>query len=432
MNKGIKRILASLVFSLLLGLFCAPPSAFADEISKPPDNVAKRPNVTWDVTNRKTVIVHMLNLTPYNIDYVSSDFKDYYVDYRVQDPHSQYYRYANPTVFSPSGIPYKIPAQSGASFVVSWLDTAYLNNMSHDVTSDDNIFTDAFMRYIVRQVKATDETGKKEYVGDVGISLEFYRLKQDVSLNGIVIMKKVLNCTSLLRSAITVVTNPTPGSVIGYLKTTEKMAQNAAEFKVKNTDTDQIFFNAFTLDKNNNLNQIPEIYSDENLDRLASGQSSAPYDALYTQHATSSGYPNAAIVTAVTIQHEIGPNEQSLSGHLPELFVTIATAQDWNSSLHSQATVSLQASAAGNRITQHLERTGDKGRVAFIKLARTLSHEDLLLFNDAYAAIRAQKALSREQEVFLLRFAIALEKNAAKLETNATPAAHSLPAHKTK
>ena len=432
MNKRIKRLLASLTLILLPGLFCAPPSAFADEITKPPDQVARRPNVTWDVTNRKTVIVHMLNLTPYNIDYVSSDFKDYYVDYRVQDTHSQYGRYANPTVFSPSGIPYKIPAQSGASFVVSWLDTAYLNTIRGDDTADDNIFPDAFMRYIVRQVKATDEKGTKEYVDDVGLSLEFYRLKQDVSLNGIVIMKKVLNYTSLLRSAITVVTHPTPGSVIGYLKTTEKMAQNSAEFKVKNTDTDQIFFNAFILDKNDNLNQIPEIYSDENLDKLTSDQSSAPYDALFTQHAASSGYPNASIITAVTIQHEIGPNEQSLSGHLPELFVTIATSQDWNAVRDTQVTVSLQASAAGNRITQHFERTGDKGRVAFIKLARTLSHEDLLLFNGAYAAIRAQKALSREQEAFLLRFAIALEKNATKLETNATPAAHNLPAHKIK
>lgn len=195
MNNRIKRLLVALTLVLIPGLCCTPPPAFASEISKPPDDVARRPNVTWDVSHRKTLIVHMLNATPYDIEYVSSDFKDYYVDYRVQDTESNYGRFADPAIFSPSGIPHKIPGQSGASFVVSWLDTAYHSNIGSS-TASNNVFTNAFMRYNVRNVTSLDQDGKKSYVGDVPLSLEFYRLKQDVSLNGIVIMQKVLNCAN--------------------------------------------------------------------------------------------------------------------------------------------------------------------------------------------------------------------------------------------
>ena len=93
--------------------------------------------------------------------------------------------------------------------------------------------------------------------------------------------------------------------------------------------------------------------------------------------------------------------------------------------MKSQTQVEMQASAAGHKITQYLKREGKKGHIAFIKLARSLNHRELVLFDNAYKALEEKKALSREQEVLLAAFAEALEKHATSLPQMKNPPLHT-------
>lgn len=417
MNKGIKKILKFFLISLILVLSTAPP-AYADPLSSP--KYPNRPNVAWNVSLIEVVTVHILNTTPFDmvLDGNLTDFKDFYSNDSFDPQHKG--SSASPTAFTPSGIPYKIPAKSGASFVVSWLDTASGNGKAFNT---DNVFTDRNVAYTMKQV-ASDSAECSITTSDVTIHLDFNRVKNAQPSLKADIFKMVVNGAAFVIEAADFVAEPNPLAAVGFLLSAYEISASAAEIEKRDGSTDQSYFSAYVLPKGNSTEtNFPNTYAPpQNL--YTSSAQAAPYDGLYSQHGTSQGCPQAYIIPAVVVQRETGPSQGSLSGHLPVVFVTLATATDWNSAMDSQTQVTMQTSAAGYRIAQHLQREGKKGHVAFIKLARTLNHNERALFDNAYKAIEQKKNLSREQEALLGVFAEALEKHETKLPTPKNPAVH--------
>ena len=407
MNKDIKKTLGVLLISLLL-VCSAPSPANAEGLTSP--KYPGRPNVVWNVSLIEVVTVHVLNTTPYDMVLASSDFKDFYTVNSVYPQEKS--TSVDPTAFTPSGIPNKIPAKSGASFVVSWLDTASSGGKEFNT---DNVYPDRNMAYTMKQVVSNLINCPNPPTGDVTVHLDFNRVKEaQPSLKGD-IFKLIVSGAAFVVDVAEFAVEPNPLSFMGYLISAEEIGSTAKEIAERGGSSDQAYFSAYVLPMGDSTTgNFPATYAPTK--SFTSNDEAAPYDGLYSQHGQNGGgCPQSYIIPAVIVQRETGPSDTHLDGHLPVVFVTLATSVDWNSAMHSQTQVTPQASAAGYRITQHLQREGKKGHVAFIKLARTLNHSEFALFDDAYKALEQKKNLSREQEVFLLRFADALEKHETSL-----------------
>ena len=426
MNKGVEKILCSLVFSMLLA-FSAAPSAYAEELTSP--KYPGRPNVAWDVSLIEVVVVHVLNTTPYDMQIestngkVDSDFKDFYTVNSVYPQEKG--TSVSPTAVTPSGIPYKIPAKSGASFIVSWLDTASSGGKQFNA---DEVYPDLNITYTMKQVVSNwpAQNCPNPTTGDVKILLDFNRVKQQQkSLKGD-IFQLIVSGAAFVVDAAEFVVEPNPLSFMGYLISAEEIGSTAKEIAERSSSSNQAYFSAYVLPKGNSTtDNFPAAYAPPNKG-YSSNDQAAPYDGLYSQHGPNGGgCPQAYIIPAVMVQRETGPDQGKLDGHLPVVFVTLATSVDWNSAMMSLNQPTMQASSAGYKITQYLNREGKKGHVAFIKLARTLNHNELVLLDGAYKAIEQKKALSREQEALLEVFAEALEKHATSLPTMKNPPAHN-------
>ncbi len=420
MHMDLRKILASLALTLLLGL-TSVPAVYADELASPkyPD----RPNVVWNVTSRETVVVHVLNTTPFNMELASSDF----ADYTANDPQVKDTK-ASPTAFTPSGIPHKIPAKTGASFVVSWLDTAKGSS-----NNDNNVLPDRNMAYTMKQVVSNwpPSNCPNPTTGDITVHMNFNRVKEtQTSLYGD-IFKLIVSGAALIVDSIEFIAEPiNPIPLMGFLISAEEIAATSKEIADRGGSSDQVYFSAYVLPMSNSLTgNFPAVYNSADTSSSTTAEKAAPYDGLYSQHGpTGGGCPQAYIIPAVLVQRETSADDSKLNGNMPVVVVTLATSDDWVAAMKAQTKVTMQASSAGYRITQHLQRTGKKGQVAFIKLSRTLNHNEHVLFDNAYKAIEQKKILTHEEEAFLLRFAEALEKNASKLQPLATPSQHSLPA----
>lgn len=422
MKIGLKKMLWCFIFSLLLSLTLSG-MAYADSVKAPAH--PERPNLVWDVTERKTVIVHMVNTTPFNMEltsspsFVNKNYKNY-----VQDNcQSCDNTYEPPSIFSPSGLPHKVPAKNGASFVVSWLDTK---------SDASDVFPDAEMIYTLRNVDSSkhfEQGACPTLVGDVDIHLEFNRVKQTKNLKSDV-FKLIMHSASLVVDAVeSIELNPVAWA--GFLLSAAEIAEDSIAINEKNEDSDQVYFNAFVVSKNG-INQIPGIYSVQG--SSSDSDTAAQYDGLYTQHGDTQGCPQEYIISAVSMIREQQASDEKLNGHLPVVFVTLSTSDDWQAALDSQAQVSMQASFAGNKITQQMLREGRKGQIAFIKLARTLNISDRNLLHGAYKAIKAHKPLSHGQEAVLANFAAALEKHAVSMQPVTAPKTpiNQTPVHKNK
>lgn len=426
MNKDNKKIFYSLAVSLLFVLSAVSP-AYAEGATNP--LYPGRPNVVWNETSRSTVVVHIFNTTGYEMDLASSDFKD--IDYPT-DYHPQYgSTKASPFAFSPSGIPQKILKQSATSFVVSWLDTAL-----KDGFNNDNVLADLNIVYTMKQVNSSSAYNQSACpnptTGDVTIHLDFNRVKEvQKSLKGEV-FKLIAHSAEFLLDGAESVIEPNPIVLTGFLLSAYEIASDSKEIAERDGSSNQVYFSAYALPQSNNAtSNFPGVYGGTNLNATSS-DAAAPYDGLYSQQGTTQGCPQAYIIPAVLVQRETGPSDGSLSGHMPVVFVTLATVSDWEAAIASQTKVTMQASSAGYKITQQLQREGRKRHAAFIKLTRTLNRNERELFDGAYKAIRDKKALTREQEALLLRFAEALEKHETALPRLTALTTQYVPANKNK
>lgn len=418
MNKGFKKILGLLVVALSFGLAAAPP-VYAESSPAYPD----RPNVVWDVSERKTVIVHLINATNFPLQFASSDFSDkVYKDARVQyyagNGNSFEPSPLDPFAFSPSGIPHQIPAKRTAAFVVSWLDTA---GVKGNASNADQVMPDVNLQYTMKGVTTNyDKSSCPNGVtaGDVLLHMDFNRVKHTKDGLAGDIFKLMVSSTALVVDSIEMALEPNPISLAGFLISATEIAEDSEEIHQKNSDSDsdQLYFNAYVVAANGNMSQIPEIHKSADMGVTETAKEAAPYDGLYTIHDLTAGCPQAYIVPVVALEREMAASKGDLSGHLPAVVVALVTEPDIVAAMNSQTKVTVQASAAGYRMTQHLQREGHKGQVAFIKLARSLSPSNRALLDGAYKEIHAKKPLSRDQEDFLLKFAIALEKHETKLE----------------
>ena len=427
MNIGVKKVFCSLVFSMLLTVAFTTP-AFADKMSGPSEDLKDHPNMAWNVSERKTVIVHVLNATKFNMTLKSSsDFKDHSLptDKPVQYQDSN----IDPFVFSPSGIPHSIPAKQGASFVVSWLDTAAT------AENDDNIYPTTNLVYTMQNVvKDTDSTCS----GNVDINLGFNRITHTKELKS-EYFALALHCSSALIEALTLAAEPNMVALLGFLNAGAEIAEDSIEINESKDDSDQIYFNAYVVSATKATN-YPNIYTPVDGNSMDTG--TAPqYDGFYTQHGDTQGCAQSYIVPTVVLMREKSAGETHLSGHLPQVLAVLVDSDTWKSAQQavksSTSTISAAVSPAGYQISQQLKRDRRKGEAAFIRLAKTLSPSDRHVFNAAYDALLAHKTLSRDQEALMLRFATALEKHATALEpaarqtsTDAHPSGHKLPIHR--
>jgi hypothetical protein len=400
MEMGANKTIVCLLFSLLLTITVfVPVNAEKEELSGPAE--PGRPNVVWDVTNRRTAIIHIINTTPYDMDLKNEPFQDRNgIDQAVQtvtaDPQER------PFVFTPSGIPENIPARSGTSFVVSWMDTYYDGHF--------NVYPDAQVIYTMRNVDASPsfKTGSP-MVSNVDILFAFNRVKETTSLESGV-FKTSLHTAALLVDTTEFLLEGNPVAFVGALMSAAELTEDVIDINEENDDSDQVYFAAYPIAKSGSLDSdFPGAYTigDEAVDK----DEAAKHDGLYAQHGpTGAGNPQTYIIAYTSLLREQKADDEKLNGHLPVVFVTLVTMQDVDSIQNANTQVSQHASPAGHRISAYLQREGLNGQKAFIRLARTLSPNDARLLTEAYKTIRSDHALSHEQEALLVRFAVALEK----------------------
>ena len=426
MKTNGKRTLFYLILPLLLMLTSMAP-AYAAEKTNPA--YPGQPNVVWNVSSRKVVVVHVLNATDFDMEYGGGSFQKVWGD--DGDHPQDNPKNIAPTSFSPSGLPHKIPAKSAASFVVSWLDTA-----TGDGKNTNDVMPQITAFYKMIQVDASAWSPQcAPNKGDILINIGFNRVKESQpSLKGEV-FHLVADIASTIIGTAEFLADPTPLGLVeaGYLRSAAAIASDSKAIAARDGGSDQVYFNAFVCSKENNPSvQFPAVYGGTNLsttsDPNASAAPAAPYDGLYSQQGTTQGCPQAYIISAVMVQRETSPDNGKLNGSLPAVFVTLVDNKKWQDATNSQMQVSPQASSAGYKIAQQMQREGRNGRVAFVNLAGALTRSDHELLNDAYKAIEQKKALTGEQEGLLLQFAEALEKHEKAMPTHT----ERVPVHKSK
>lgn len=430
MNMNTRKNLILLTISCLFSLFLTTPT-FASKMSDPSDDLKGRPNMAWNVSERKTAIVHVLNATKFNMVMKnSSDFKDHSIatDKPVQYQDSK----VDPFIFSPTGIPHNIPAKQGASFVISWLDTASTSE------NDDNIYPNTNLVYTLQNVMKDNDSS---CVGNVDINLGFNRVTHQKELMS-EYFALGLHCTSALIEGLTLISEPNIVALLGFLNAGAEIAEDSIAINESKDDSDQVYFNAFVVSATKATN-YPGIYT---FNSGSMTTSNAPeYDGFYTQHGDTQGCVQEYIVPTVIMMREKKADNAALNGHLPQVLVVLTDSVTWNSArnavLSSTTGITAAVSPAGYQMSQYLKRTGRKGEGEFVKLARTLSPGESRMFNEAFDAIRGHKAVSREQELLLARFVSAMEKHANSLEpikgrsntaTENNAPVHKLPVQKNK
>ena len=397
MNTSSKKILGSLIVSLFLAMAFTTP-AFAGSPSAP---YPERPNLIWDVSDRKTAVVHLVNTTPYSMVLATTPFVNKVYQQAPQDYDE------GPIVFAPSGVPTKIPAQSGASFVISWLDTG---------SGASDVKADAVMVYTIKDVDSSGmytDTGctvnaKK---GDVSLQLEFDRVKQTKNLRSD-IFHVILNATAFIVDGLTIVAEPEDALAwAGFVTNAAELAADVTEINENNEDWDQIYFNSYILAYDGNAEKIPGIYTYSDAD------TAAQYDGLYTQHGSTAGCPQSSLVVGTAILREKTASHKALDGNIPVVLVAVATSTDWSAGINATTSVSLSASKAGHQINEQVKREGKKGRIALFKLFRTMSQADRRVIDSAYKSINTHTPVTSQQEAMLEKLAAAFEKHATTMQT---------------
>lgn len=327
MKTNGKRTLFYLILPLLLMLTSMAP-AYAAEKTGPA--YPSRPNVVWNVSSRKVVVVHVLNTTAFDMELASNEFKNLWGndgDHPQEGPTSMY-----PTAFSPSGIPHKIPAKSAASFVVSWLDTA----LDHG-DNNNNVLPDLNMAYTMKQVDSTKWTPEcSPGVGDITIHFNFNRIKETQKSLKSEIFQLIAAGASFVLDAAEFAVHPNPIDA-GYLLSATEIASTSKDIEAQDGASDQFYFSAYVLPKGNSTtSNFPGVYGGSANLNATPADDAAPYDGLYSQHGTTQGCPQAYIIPAIMVQREKTPDHSNLNGHLPVVFVTLADAELWQRAMNSQ------------------------------------------------------------------------------------------------
>ena len=423
MNMIVRRTLGSLLFSLLLALVSITPVS-ADSPSPPhPD----RPNLGMDMS-RQTVVVYVANTTPYNMT-----LKDAgpFIDL-PSDPTA-------PVIFSPSGIPHKIPANYGASFVAAWKDAGDSVYKEADLTyTMDNVDVSNIFQPPVCSGKNQTGCCTNPYKGSIDIHFELDRVKKDSAKDlkaefGQLIFHSVHAAVDFGEF----VTEGNPVALLKFMKAADEMTNNVKEINSqKNSDYDQLFVNSYVVNYKNDLSYVPGLVAQviEPGSKNNDLSDYAPNDGIATQQPDANGCTQSGIVAAVSVLRAQVPDHGTFNGGLPTVLVALFTEADWRTVNTSQVSVSAQESPAGYKIKQQLQREGKTGLKAFRTLVHSLSPQDFRLMSEAYGSITAHKKLTHEQEAFLVRLAGALEKHAASLPAPTTPqsAEHKTPVHKSK
>ena len=426
MNMVVRRTLGSLLFSLFIALVFITP-AFADDNSPAPPH-PNRPNLGMDMS-RQTVIVYVANTTPYAMTLKDPNSSDFPFKDQPSDTTA-------PVVFAPSGIPYQIPANYGASFVVAWKDAG------------DNVFKETNLTYTMENVDVTKDFGgvppvctgpannrtgccTNAYIGPVDIHLELDRVKKNSTGLKAEIGQLILSTVHAVVDFGEFVTEGNPVSLLQFMKSADEMKNTVVEINNKhNSDYDQIYVNSYAISNSNNLDNTPALVG-----QLTGDPSKyAPNDGIATQQSDANGCRQSGVVVAVSLLRAQVPTYGTFDGGLPVVLVSLFTDADWQAGYAASASVSAQETPAGYRIKQHLQREGKPGLKALRALVHSLRPQDFRLMSEAYGAIATHKALTREQEAFLVRFADALEKHATSLPALTTPqsAEHKTPVHKSK
>lgn len=391
---GVKKSAVCLAVSLMVSSVFALP-AFASSPSPPhPD----RPNLAYDTTIRKTAVVHMVNATPYNLVFKSGPFVDHVTQQAAQDYDE------GAIIYSPSGVPHQIPAKTGGSFVVSWLDTG---------SNASTVYPEADIVYTLQNVNSSDLYGAggcitNALTGNVDLHFEFDRVKQTKELAG-EIFKTILHTTATLVDLTEFVLEGNPVAFVGFVTAAAETAEDIESMvNSANSSSDQIYVNAYIVAASNNLSYVPSIVS-----LYTSTDTAAQYDGIATLQSAANGCPQSDIVVQVALLREKSPSSGGhLNGQLPTVLVTLATYQDWMAaSVLTTTSVSAQESAAANKIALQLKREGRNGQKILFKLVRSLKHHDLDIVKGAYHNIAAKKPLTKEQELKLAELAAAFEKH---------------------
>ncbi|HWR38712.1 MAG TPA: hypothetical protein VN611_04365 [Patescibacteria group bacterium] len=393
------KVIGSILW--LMFLLAAPGPAFAGAPSPPhPD----RPNVVWDVSAQKTVIVHLLNATPYNMVLKSSPFSNSNYQQEVQGQYDE-----GAIMFTPSGIPQTVPKNSGRSFVVTMLDNG--SNAS-DVAGEYD------MLYTLQQVDASSvfQPGActiNPVKADVDVHLEFDHVKESKSLKGDIFDTVVEGLKVIVEGGEIVASGGEEGW-FHFLESSAALAEDiATTINDANESSDQGYFNAFVVSYNNQLDtSLPGITTS-----ATDSDTAAQYAGISTQQPYSHGCPQSIIEVPVVILREKGPNSKELNGNLPVILAAVVTQSDQTGAQVCLAKVSPESSRAGNKIMNLLKSEGLNGRKAVLKLFRTLDYQEISQLRETYKAIAGHKRLTEKQEDLLEQVAVALEKHQSYLHS---------------
>ena len=402
---GAKKLLGLFMLSLVFALSCAQP-AMADS-SLQPEN-PKYPYIVWDIGHQRSLVVHLLNATPYDLKLSDSTFKDVVLTSSPVLYPAQGDNNTPPYAFLPGGLPTGVKANTGASFVVVWMDTG---------GKADKALPNAYIHYTMDNVDSSamytaDGCTTNSQKGSVKLLLNFDRESNNSKGEKSDVMKLILHATSALVDGAELLVEPAnPLAWAGFVTASTEASEDIKDINEISKSDYQVFTSAFIMSYDGNTAKTPGIISAHSLDDGAD-----EYDGIVTQQASGNGCPQSSLAVAVAVLREQAPSSKSLAGSLPTLVVLVATMDEWNAAVAAKTDVSLQASKAGHQISQQMKREDKNGKKAWFKLVRTLKSADMSMMTEAYRSIHAGKALTHEQEALLARVAAAFEKHAATVE----------------
>lgn len=356
--------------------------------------------------NHNSVVVQVLNLTPYDLRYHSSSMANQTDRERTTK---------KSFLFAPVGIPNYIPGISKEAFDEN--NESYQDGTTHPYTMvfawDDRskVATDTSVFWTMKGVEYEYQSRKQTQ--DIDLGLWFYRVNPSKKLLGgyfpVVtdVVKEAIELCKLIAEP------ESPKAWFKAIMATVELAKGVDEFEKENTDPDngnKLYIACYPVP---NCNSCIPATNAPLVDGAYAG------DGVDIQWASEiGGYPQEEIVVTTHLLRGQKPtnstthNPAGERGGIPIAMVTLLTRDTYHAAyLNAMADESCMRSyPAGAKIQTQLARGGARKKHQSFLLVRSLGVAGQKVLVEACKSLQARKPLTETQKELLDSLAIALEK----------------------
>jgi hypothetical protein len=406
----VRRFLICVLLALCAGAGMAStpvPTDYKRADNKPPTDA----DLVLINGNAKTLVIRVLNLTPYQI---VEDTPAIMAEECTNTDRDDKKSMMIAPVGWPSGFP-AVPGDWKQNEDMSWgfipkSPNTEIHPYNFAVAWDDqkSHVDNSTMGWVVKGVYTANHAAPK----DVKLRLWMTRTKPDDKLKS-KDFKLVSSCVMEMVALLGVAVDPaSPFAWLDIFVATKELASSSFEAaNTEETGGDKMYFAAYAIPDSNS-----QCYS------AAASESCTPAtfkatDGIVTEWGSGIAGDNAAeiMVTTHMLRGE-DANDWGDSGFVPQVGVVVWTADEYKTAYTMYIGTQPGATSAARRITSHLRQSKMKGYAQFQQLVHSLPARERQAFDAAYEAMRTGKHPSQEQTLLLEGFAKAFEQGHTSLK----------------